>query len=199
MNQGPEVPAIAYYRSIDLPKLTWHSTAYHFAAHLPGTVIVVNIYVLFVTYFLLFRIAPYYPDIDMLPLDRRLARNGERNNIRVAAHAYRFVGHVAILRVISIVFCFGPIRRHIHGITDFTQSQWLSDDRMACLMRLKQDIKFIEAAFPTKHDRFQILSASVDEIACRFIGKNGEKYLIQASITVSILEKKNWLYKCIST
>jgi len=54
---------------------------------------------------------------------------------------------------------------------------------MACLTKLKQDIKFIETAFSPTHDRFQIVSASVDEIACRFIGRNGEKYVIQASIT----------------
>ena len=58
---------------------------------------------------------------------------------------------------------------------------------MACLTRLKQDIKLIETAFPRKHERFQIISASVDEIECRFIGKNGEKYIIQASMTVSMV------------
>ena len=56
---------------------------------------------------------------------------------------------------------------------------------MACLTRLKEDIKFLETTFTRKNDRFQVLSASVDEIACRFIGKNGERFIIHANITVS--------------
>ncbi|KAK2146113.1 hypothetical protein LSH36_631g01040 [Paralvinella palmiformis] len=54
---------------------------------------------------------------------------------------------------------------------------------MACLARLKEDTKFLEATFPKKHERFQIISASVDEVCCRFIGKNGEHILINANIT----------------
>ncbi|CAH1796802.1 unnamed protein product [Owenia fusiformis] len=54
---------------------------------------------------------------------------------------------------------------------------------MACLVALKQDIKILETTFPRNHDRFQILSASLDEIACQFIGKNGEKFVIHANIT----------------
>ena len=57
--------------------------------------------------------------------------------------------------------------------------------RMACFTRLKEDIKFLESTFTRKHDCFQVLSASVDEIACRFIGKNGERIVIHANITVS--------------
>ena len=59
-------------------------------------------------------------------------------------------------------------------------------DTMACLARLKEDTKFLEATFPKKHERFQIISASVDEVCCRFIGKNGEHILINANITVSL-------------
>lgn len=54
---------------------------------------------------------------------------------------------------------------------------------MACLNTLKQEIKTLEAVFPKNHDRFQILSASVDELNCRFIGRNGKKYEIHANIT----------------
>ena len=57
---------------------------------------------------------------------------------------------------------------------------------MACLATLKRDIKLLEAAFPKAHERFQILSASVDELACRFVGREGEYYDIHANITVSI-------------
>lgn len=54
---------------------------------------------------------------------------------------------------------------------------------MACLNTLKLEIKTLESIFPKHHDRFQIMSASVDELSCRFIGKNGKKYEIHANIT----------------
>ncbi|XP_025830444.1 ubiquitin-conjugating enzyme E2 Q2 [Agrilus planipennis] len=54
---------------------------------------------------------------------------------------------------------------------------------MACLNTLKQEIRTLESIFPKNHERFQILSASVDEVSCRFIGKNGKKYEIHANIT----------------
>eukprot|EP00918_Siedleckia_nematoides_P043904 GHVU01095951.1.p1 GENE.GHVU01095951.1~~GHVU01095951.1.p1 ORF type:complete len:371 (+),score=52.29 GHVU01095951.1:169-1281(+) len=54
---------------------------------------------------------------------------------------------------------------------------------MACLTRLKEDIKLLEAAFPKTHDRFQIVSATVDEIQCRFISTNGDKFIVNANIT----------------
>lgn len=57
---------------------------------------------------------------------------------------------------------------------------------MACLNTLKQEIRTLESIFPKNHERFQILSASVDELSCRFIGKNGKKYEIHANITVSV-------------
>lgn len=56
---------------------------------------------------------------------------------------------------------------------------------MACLNVLKQEIKTLEAVFPKNHERFQIVSASVDELNCKFVGKNGKRYEIHANITVS--------------
>lgn len=56
---------------------------------------------------------------------------------------------------------------------------------MACLITLKQEIKTLEAVFPKTHERFQIVSASVDELNCKFVGSNGKKYEIHANITVS--------------
>lgn len=56
---------------------------------------------------------------------------------------------------------------------------------MACLNTLKQEIRTLESIFSKNHERFQIVSASVDELSCRFIGKNGKKYAIHANITVS--------------
>ncbi|XP_046677592.1 ubiquitin-conjugating enzyme E2 Q2 isoform X1 [Homalodisca vitripennis] len=54
---------------------------------------------------------------------------------------------------------------------------------MACLNVLKQEIKTLEAVFPKNHERFQIVSASVDELNCKFIGRNGKRYEIHANIT----------------
>ena len=59
---------------------------------------------------------------------------------------------------------------------------------MACLANLKQDIKLLESTFPKDHERFQICSASLDELTCRFVGRNGEQYDIQANITVFVLD-----------
>lgn len=56
---------------------------------------------------------------------------------------------------------------------------------MACLNTLKHEIRTLESIFPRTHDRFPIVSASVDELNCRFVGKNGKKYEIHANITVS--------------
>lgn len=60
---------------------------------------------------------------------------------------------------------------------------------MACLNTLKQEIKTIQSVFPRKPSSssvmFQVLSASLDEITCRFIGLNGKKHDIHANITVN--------------
>ncbi|XP_013183014.1 ubiquitin-conjugating enzyme E2 Q2 [Amyelois transitella] len=54
---------------------------------------------------------------------------------------------------------------------------------MACLNTLKLEIKTLEQVFPKSHERFQIMSASVDELTCRFVGRSGKKYEIHANIT----------------
>lgn len=54
---------------------------------------------------------------------------------------------------------------------------------MACLNILKQEIKAIEAGFPKTHNRLQIVSASVDELTCKFIDMNDRKHIIHANIT----------------
>lgn len=54
---------------------------------------------------------------------------------------------------------------------------------MACLNSLKQDIRALEASFPKNHERFQVVAASVDELTCRFVGRNGKKIEIHANIT----------------
>lgn len=55
---------------------------------------------------------------------------------------------------------------------------------MACLQKLKEDIRLLEALFVSNHERFQVVSASVDEISVRFIGPNGNKINISANIMV---------------
>lgn len=62
----------------------------------------------------------------------------------------------------------------------------VQDRNMAiCLNNLKSEIKTLERLFTKGHERFQIINASVDELTCRFITKNGKKYDIHANITVS--------------
>lgn len=67
--------------------------------------------------------------------------------------------------------------------TEILHSDELQTLDMACLNTLKQEIKTLESVFQKTHDRFQVVAASVDELTCRFIGKNGRKYDIHANIT----------------
>ena len=57
---------------------------------------------------------------------------------------------------------------------------------MACLNRLKSDIRVLRETFTRSHPVFQVTNATVDEIACFFVVKNGDKerkYPINANIT----------------
>nr|CAH0100209.1 unnamed protein product [Daphnia galeata] len=54
---------------------------------------------------------------------------------------------------------------------------------MACLNNLKLEIRTLESVFTKTHERFQVVSASVDELTCRFIGKYGKQSDIHANIT----------------
>ncbi len=54
----------------------------------------------------------------------------------------------------------------------------------ACLNVLKAEIRALEAAFPRGHPRLQIVSASVDELTCKFVDGQGRKHVIHANITV---------------
>jgi ubiquitin-conjugating enzyme E2 Q len=53
---------------------------------------------------------------------------------------------------------------------------------MACLQKLKEDIAKIERLFPKTHDRFQIISASVDELSAKFLDPNGRSVRVYANI-----------------
>lgn len=54
---------------------------------------------------------------------------------------------------------------------------------MACLNKLKADIRLLETLFPQTHHRFRILSANVDEISCCYLTQLGKKKIIFANIT----------------
>ncbi|XP_025206154.1 ubiquitin-conjugating enzyme E2 Q2 isoform X2 [Melanaphis sacchari] len=54
---------------------------------------------------------------------------------------------------------------------------------MACLNVLKQEIKVIESTFPKNHDRFQVHTATVDEVICKFVGPTGRQFEIIGNIT----------------
>lgn len=54
---------------------------------------------------------------------------------------------------------------------------------MACLNKLKADIRLLETLFPQSHQRFRILSANVDEISCCYLNQWGKKKIIFANIT----------------
>lgn len=71
---------------------------------------------------------------------------------------------------------------------------------MACLLTLKEEIKNLKKTFSHSHPIFQILSASVDELCCRFIAKNGKKYEIMANITETYPETPPvWFAECEDT
>lgn len=54
---------------------------------------------------------------------------------------------------------------------------------MACLNKLKADIRLLETLFPQSHQRFRILSANVDEISCCYLTQWGKKKIVFANIT----------------
>lgn len=64
---------------------------------------------------------------------------------------------------------------------------------MACLNVLKQEIKVIESTFPKDHDRFQVHTATVDEVICKFVGPTGRQFEIIGNITVSALTAVTFL------
>ncbi|XP_077989601.1 ubiquitin-conjugating enzyme E2 Q1-like [Glandiceps talaboti] len=54
---------------------------------------------------------------------------------------------------------------------------------MACFNSLKQELKLLEAAFNDDESNFKVMTASVDELIFKFIGVNGEEFLIHCNIT----------------
>lgn len=56
---------------------------------------------------------------------------------------------------------------------------------MACMASLKQEVKLLESLFPKEDERFQIHTATLDELMCQFIGADCEKIVIRCNFTVS--------------
>lgn len=54
---------------------------------------------------------------------------------------------------------------------------------MACLVRLKDDVKLIEQLFPRGHPRFRVDSASVDDLTFTFVAACGRGIVIHATFT----------------
>nr|CAD2168069.1 unnamed protein product [Meloidogyne enterolobii] len=59
---------------------------------------------------------------------------------------------------------------------------FLLNIKMACLQKLREDIALLERLFPKTHERFQIVSASIDELEVNFVGTDGKSIQICANI-----------------
>ncbi|EJW77100.1 hypothetical protein WUBG_11988 [Wuchereria bancrofti] len=57
---------------------------------------------------------------------------------------------------------------------------------MACLQKLRQDVAMLESLFPKEHERFQVLSASVDEITVQFINPQNKPIVVTANVLVRL-------------
>lgn len=53
---------------------------------------------------------------------------------------------------------------------------------MACLQKLREDVATLESLFPKNHERFQVVSSSVDEITVRFIDPQRKSIVVTANI-----------------
>lgn len=69
---------------------------------------------------------------------------------------------------------------------------------MACLQKLKEDLKVLQSLFPKTHERLQVVSCTVDEVNFIFVGPNGEKMPIVANIIVSRSHFNHLFVSCIS-
>ena len=58
---------------------------------------------------------------------------------------------------------------------------------MSCVASLKRELKLLETVFPKENERFQLRSANMDELTCRFIGSSDEAFIIHCNFTVSCL------------
>ena len=47
---------------------------------------------------------------------------------------------------------------------------------------MKAEIKNLENVFPKTHERFQIISSSIEELSCKFLDSSGRKYTVNVNI-----------------
>ncbi|KAH7716812.1 CBN-UBC-25 protein [Aphelenchoides avenae] len=53
---------------------------------------------------------------------------------------------------------------------------------MACRQKLREDIALLEQLFPSGHDRFRIVTASMDELSAEFVNPSGTRVRVFANI-----------------
>lgn len=56
---------------------------------------------------------------------------------------------------------------------------------MSCVASLKRELKLLETHFPKENERFQLVSANMDELTCKFIGSSDEAFIIHCNFTDS--------------
>ena len=57
---------------------------------------------------------------------------------------------------------------------------------MSAFQELKKEIRVLEKVFHKDHERFRVKANGLDELSCKFVGKNGELFAIHCTIYVSL-------------
>lgn len=68
---------------------------------------------------------------------------------------------------------------------------------MSAFQELKKEIRVLEKVFHKDHERFRVKASGLDELSCKFVGKNGELFAIHCTIYVS-LKFSNSRVDCLS-
>ena len=69
--------------------------------------------------------------------------------------------------------------------------------QMSAFQELKKEIRVLEKIFHPKHELFRVKANGLDELSCRFVGANGEQFVIHCNIYVSSLKRINFvLLRC---
>lgn len=64
---------------------------------------------------------------------------------------------------------------------------------MACLARLKSDVKALSELFPRTHPLFRVTLATVDEISCMFIVRNNDQSATTTTSTSTSSSEKKFI------
>ena len=57
--------------------------------------------------------------------------------------------------------------------------------QMSAFQELKREIRVLEKIFHPKHELFRVKANGLDELCCRFVGANGDVFVIHCNIYVS--------------